>query len=241
MRVAILSDIHGNLEALKAVAGDLERQDVESVICLGDNIGYGPDPDGVVDFIRSNGFESIMGNHEYALADGRGRKWFNFLAAENNEITEELLTATNRHYCMTLPKYMTVGKGHFVHGYPKDNVFRYLHRQSDKVIQTLFATSNASRFFVGHTHLLRMVTMIDGAVKREKLSVGRIRLDQSRKYIFNCGSVGQPRDRDNRAKYLIWDVNGEDVEVRGVDYDFDRTAGKILARGFPRNYADRLR
>ncbi|NOR23501.1 MAG: metallophosphoesterase, partial [Desulforhopalus sp.] len=91
MKVAVLSDIHGNLEAFEAVRADLQQQGADRAICLGDNIGYGPNPDEVVCRLRQLGYTSVLGNHEFALMDERGRRWFNFQAEENNVDTEKLL------------------------------------------------------------------------------------------------------------------------------------------------------
>lgn len=241
MRVAVLSDIHGNFEALQAVDKELRSREIEHVICLGDNIGYGPDPDLVVDYVRTRGFSSIMGNHEFALDDERGRRWLNFQAAENNLATRELLSTENRNYCASLPYYLEFDKSHFVHGYPKENVFRYINRQPDSQLMTLFGKYPSRCFFVGHTHLLQMIVLRNGALSRNKLGCGKVTLQGESRYIFNCGSVGQPRDKDNSAKYLLWDTRLHEVEVRYVPYDYSITIEKIKRRGFPAIYGERLR
>jgi predicted phosphodiesterase len=240
LRIAVLSDIHGNLEALKSVKDDLETQNIDQVICLGDNVGYGPDPESVVSLIREEEYRSVLGNHEFALRDERGRRWLNFQAAENNEATQELLSSENMQYSCSLPGYIEVDGAHFVHGYPKDNVFRYLNRQPDATLLKLFESSHAKLFFIGHTHKLQMITAIKGEVVRGKLEICALDLHSEQKYIFNCGSVGQPRDTDNRAKYLIWDSERQSVEVRAVEYNYKKTMKKIEQRGFPKAYAFRL-
>lgn len=241
MIIAVLSDIHGNLEALEAVSHDLEHRNIDKVICLGDNVGYGPDPEEVVQHIRRKGYDSILGNHEFALMDQRGRRWLNFLAAENNEATERLLSPESLAYCHGLPLFITVADGHFVHAYPPDSVFRYLYRQPDEKIAALFRKETASVFFVGHTHKLQLVTVEKGDVERSRLSRGRIALNADQKYIINCGSVGQPRDGDHQAKYLLWNEDSRELEVRFVDYTREVTMQKIKDRGFPEAYAIRLR
>jgi predicted phosphodiesterase len=241
MRIAVLSDIHGNLEALEAVSADLKLQDTDRVICLGDNIGYGPDPEEVVLHIRRHGYESILGNHEFALNDPRGRRWFNFQAAENNRETEKLLSEKSRKYSCSLPHFLEIENGHFVHGYPPDSVFRYLERQSDENINRLFNKASADIFFLGHTHMLQLVTRHDGGIVRRVLGREEVIFQPGKKYIVNCGSVGQPRDGDNRAKYLLWDCGKGLLEVRFVEYDIKTTMLKIKQRGFPEIYAIRLR
>ncbi len=241
MRIAVLSDIHGNLEALNAVARDLGTCIVDEVICLGDLVGYGPDPEGVVLKVIQLGYTAILGNHEAALASKRARDWLNFQAKENNISTEGLLSEDCLNYCCELPTSVRRGEAVFVHGAPPDSVTIYLYMMKQQHIEKVLANSSDKLFFVGHTHQLKLVSLVDGEVIREKLVPGIQLLDRDRRYFVNCGSVGQPRDGDNRAKYLIWDSDAWSLEVRAVAYDIESTAKKIVSRGFPQAYADRLR
>jgi predicted phosphodiesterase len=241
MKVAVLADIHGNLEAFDAVQRDLVQQGADRVICLGDNIGYGPDPETVVCRLRQLGYSSVLGNHEFALMDKRGRKWLNFQAAENNVETETLLSEASRKYCCSLPLFLVFQGSHFVHGYPLDSVVRYLDKQSDEKIAALFATAQPALYFVGHTHKLVLVSGQKGVITRRILGQETVELDADKKYIVSCGSVGQPRDGDYRAKYILWDIGKHRLTVRFVDYDKLTTMKKIRDRGFPENYALRLR
>ena len=240
VKVAVLADIHGNLEAFEAVSVDLRRQGAERVICLGDNIGYGPDPDEVVRRLRQLGYVSVLGNHEFALMDERGRRWLNFQAAENNIETEKLLSDENKDYCCKLPQFITCKNAHFVHGFPPDSVFRYLERQSDEKIAALFGSTLPTLFFIGHTHRLELVTGHKGVITRRDLGQETVVFEPDKKYIINCGSVGQPRDGDTRAKYFLWDSEKQQIEVRFIDYDKAATIKKIRDRGFPEAYAMRL-
>jgi predicted phosphodiesterase len=240
MKVAILSDIHGNLEALQAVAADINARGADRIICLGDNIGYGPDPEEVVRYIRNQGYESILGNHEFALFDRRARKWMNFQAEENNIVTQKLLSEESLAYCCTLPKVLAFDDGYFVHGFPPASVFRYLNRQPDDRLAALLASAPYSVLFLGHTHRLQLVRMQHDVVIRQALGRGHLVLQAGQKYIINAGSVGQPRDGDNHAKYLLWDRAAATIDVRFVAYDYSATMHKIRDRGFPEAYADRL-
>jgi predicted phosphodiesterase len=241
VKIAVLADIHGNLEAFEAVRADLELRGADRVISLGDNIGYGPDPEAVVCRLRQLGYRSVLGNHEMALGDLRARRWFNFQAAANNIATEKLLSDGNNDYCRGLPAFITYKNAHFVHGYPPASVFRYLDRQSDEKIAALFDKAEASLFFLGHTHRLQLVSGWNGLIIHRALGPETIEFDRDKKYIVNGGSVGQPRDGDNRAKYLLWDVPNRQLEIRFVDYDRNRTMKKIRDLGFPESYALRLR
>lgn len=240
MRVAVLADIHGNFDALQAVVKDLKSVSVDRVISLGDNIGYGPEPDKVAGLLRRSGFESVLGNHEYALFDQRARRWLNFQAAENNEVMEELLSEEHLEFCRNLPFSIEFAGGYFVHGFPKDNVFLYLHRQNDERVAQMFEKLGAEVVFVGHTHRLQLVTYDGKKVSRRKLTRELVTLEKGKRYIVNCGSVGQPRDGDNSAKYVVWNSDAATIEVRYVPYDTEETKKKIKGRGFPEVYALRL-
>lgn len=239
--IAILSDIHANLEALESVVEDLKDRDVDRVICLGDMVGYGPDPDGVIDLIREQGYECILGNHEAAFVKKKYRDWLNFQAKENNEETEQLLSAENLQYCKELPASIIVDDFCFVHGFPPESFLTYLKNCADEVITELFASGGQRLYFTGHTHTLSVVYERDGGIMRRKLACGEMPLDQNGKYILNCGSVGQPRDGNRKAKYLLFDPGEYILEVVCLDYDVEKTIEKVTLRGFPAVYGTRLR
>lgn len=241
MRLAILSDIHSNLEAFQAVCVDLERQKTDGIVCLGDMVGYGPDPEEVVRGVQELQCNTVMGNHEASLLVEKARNWMNFQARENSIRTEQLLSRKSLAFCRSLPQFLHSGDTWFVHGYPPESVFAYLFNQSDNKIAELFVSSDASLFFVGHTHDLKLVWQQQGNVMRSPLFEGRINLSKVHKYIINAGSVGQPRDGDKRAKYLIWDNETRDLDVLFVPYDSRKTIRKIRELGFPDVYAERLR
>jgi predicted phosphodiesterase len=241
MRLAILSDIHGNLEAFQAVLADIERQKPDGMVCLGDMIGYGPDPEKVVQGVQSLHCEAVIGNHEAALTTGQARKMLNFQAKENNLKTERMLSEGSLAYCRSLPKFRNFADAWFVHGYPPDSFFAYLFNIPDKKIIKLFTDSQVSLFFVGHTHDLKIISQEEGEVGRSPLAEGRMHLDKNLKYVINAGSVGQPRDGNNCAKYMIWDSVTWELDVRFVPYDIDKTIEKIKDLEFPDIYAERLR
>jgi len=194
----------------------------------------------VVCRLQQLAYLSVLGNHEFALMDERGRRWLNFQAAENNIETEKLLSVENKKYCCQLPPFLAFANAHFVHGYPPDSVFRYLNRQSDAKIAALFASTSPVLFFLGHTHKLELVTGKNGLITRRALGQETVIFAPDEKYIVNCGSVGQPRDGDSRAKYFLWDSDKRQLEVRFIDYDNEKTMQKIRDRGFPESYAIRL-
>lgn len=241
MRFAILSDIHGNLEALKTVVEDVKIQSPDEVICLGDMIGYGPDPDRVLDLVRAQGFTSVLGNHEGAIVDHKLRNWLNFQSRENNIATHKLLSEVNLNYIAHLPSSLVRGNVRFVHGYPPDSLVTYLHNVSKERLFRLLSQGTEEIYFVGHTHKLSRVCLEGDKVVTHQLFFGKTVIEKEKKHLVNCGSVGQPRDGNNEAKYILFDTEQWSVEVRCIPYDFEVTIKKIEQMGFPQVYGTRLR
>lgn len=237
MRIAVLSDIHGNLEALDAVFSELEAQPPDRIICLGDLIGYGPDPETVINRVTEQAVTCVLGNHEAALSSEKALAWMNFLARENNIATRALLSEHSLAFCAALPKSVSCENGHFVHGCPPDSMLKYLYMLGDEEVVKLVHTLPETRFFVGHTHDLQLITVDQKAVTRNKLGEGVLQLDPRQTYLINVGSVGHPRDGNGKAKYALWDTAADTLEVRGVVYPAHLTAEKIIARGFHKAYA----
>ena len=237
MLTAVLSDIHGNLEALEAVREDLQSFAVSRVVCLGDMIGYGPDPEEVLIQVRTHGALCCMGNHELGASSRAERHWFNATAQKGLDLTRNLLSPDSLAFIAALPRSLVVDGARFVHGFPPESVTSYLFEQTDAAILNWFAQGEGLTF-VGHTHELIKVALVDGRPERREL--GQETTTVSGPTIINAGSVGQPRDGDNRAKYLLWDSQAGTVSVRFVRYDIARTVDKIRRRGFPEYYGTRL-
>lgn len=241
MKVAIISDIHGNIEAFKAVNAHLVEKKVARVVCLGDMVGYGPNPEEVVQLVQTLRFEAVVGNHELSLIKKKERNRLNFMAKENNIATENLLSPKSHDFIRKLPLYYQLRGAYFVHGFPPDSVHSYAHRQSEEVIMNLFSSPTFNYYFVGHTHELGMISYEDGKLIRTSLREGVYVLQPDGKYLINVGSVGQPRDGDKRAKYVVWDMEKSSIQVNYVTYDAGQTIRKIKERGFPESYGLRLK
>ena len=240
MRFAIISDIHGNLEALDQVLADIDSRHIDKIIDLGDNIGYGPDPEQVMDQILDRKIPSILGNHELALMEPELLDWFNPAARESLLKTRKMLSAHSLAFIETMEKSMVMHNCRFVHGFPPDSVTTYLFEVDQLRLEHAFSISMDQLCFTGHTHRLEAVGSDGDKIFRHPLHRGIFQIDPSKKYIFNVGSVGQPRDGDNRAKYVILDDTARTLEARFVPYDIVITAKKIIAAGLPRMHADRL-
>ncbi len=238
MLVAILSDIHGNLEALNAVWADMAAFAVDEIVCLGDMIGYGPNPDEVLQSVRRRGALCCLGNHELGIANPAERSWFNETARKGLDLTASLLSAGSLAYIADLPRFLLLEGARFVHGFPPDSVTDYLFQAKEHRLACWFARGEALTF-VGHTHELVLVSREGDGIERRDLGPGTFRPGAGG-CIVNAGSVGQPRDGNNNAKYLLWDSAAETVEVRFVPYDIATTVARIRERGFPEYYGSRL-
>jgi len=240
MRIAVISDIHGNLNAFRAVLADIETQAVEDVVCLGDTVGYGPEPDECLRLLRAQSISMVLGNHEQALANPRCLDNFNPHAREALLHTATLVSDESMDFIRGLPKALVRHGARFVHGMPPDNPDAYLFQVDEHELRELFMTTPERLTFIGHTHDLALVRFDGGRVTQGELRPGLNPLVPACRYIINIGSVGQPRDGDNRAKWVLWDKKAHSVELRRVAYDYKDTAHKLIARGFNKRYANRL-
>lgn len=241
MRVAILADIHGNYRALEAVLADVAKAGVERIVSLGDNIGYGPEPEEVVRALQAYRVVSVMGNHELGLVS---RSYFNRLHATARQslvITRSLLSTESLAWLQELPPVRSCHGARLVHGCPPQSVTVYLHSPTDTRLQRLFASYPERICFAGHTHAFGCYWQNGDGIGRSTLAIERVRLVAPRRYIILPGSVGQPRDSQGwQAKYLLWDVEEDAIEVRALDYDVHTTIHLLGARGFPATNGKRL-
>lgn len=239
-RIAILSDVHGNFEALKEVLADLDAHSPDAAYCLGDMIGYGPQPQECVDLLRERGVECTMGNHEQGLINIHYLRGFNQPAADVLRRTREMISEDTYQWLVTRPKSIVARGCRFVHGLPPDSVTEYLWKHKDDM-DRVFAGYGEDVCFVGHTHDLMRYTCLKGRAEKHPLPEGGTALETGMRHLVNVGAVGQPRDGDNRAKYALFDPETRTVTLRFVPYDIDKTARLILGHGFHRGFADRLR
>ncbi|NLX19815.1 MAG: metallophosphoesterase [Desulfobulbus sp.] len=241
MKVAILADIHGNFQALKAVLADISRLSVDRIFSLGDNIGYGPEPEEVVQSLIRNGVHSVMGNHELGLASSSYSARFHVTARDSLHLTRSLLSAASLAWLTSLPAFSVWEDTRFVHGCPPESMTVYLFNPSETRLQRVFAAYPESICFAGHIHDLAWHRMENGAVTSSPLPLGRSDLTGQGRHLFLCGSVGQPRDMFNwHAKYVLWDQAAATIEVRDVEYDVQTTVQLLKERGFPGSNAKRL-
>jgi len=241
MRVAIISDIHGNLTGFQEVLKDIEALSIDAIVCLGDNVGYGPEPEQVICRVQERNIPCVMGNHDRAVIDCRHLGWFNPAARKSLQKTITMLSEESLNFIRGMKSSLVIYESRFVHGYPPDSIDTYLFEISSDTIKHTFREMKERICFVGHTHELKLIGF-DGKVSEHiPLQKGIVKhLHKDRKYIVNVGSVGQPRDGNNNAKYAIWDTSEDSLEVRFVPYDIAAVVRKIIAAGLPRVHADHL-
>lgn len=238
MRVAIVSDIHSNIEALDAALAHAEASGaLDAVWCTGDIVGYGADPIPVIARLRALGAVCVAGNHDLAAIAMIGVRDFNPVAAEAALWTATALDAASRAYLRELPLIASVGDFTLVHGTLRRPEWEYL--LDGLQAEAHFALQTTPYSIVGHTHVAMhcaeapVATLVDAA-DGETLALGETRL------ILNPGSVGQPRDGDPRAGYMLYDDAAGTVTWHRVEYDIAAAQRKIIAAGLPEMLATRL-
>ncbi|MBU0712315.1 metallophosphatase family protein [bacterium] len=240
MRIAVLSDIHGNLEAFQAVLDDIHTQDIGKIISLGDLIDYGPDSEIIIqEHIRLN-IASIQGNHENALINIGLLQSFSSIAYNSMKITRKHLSRESKKYIQTLPLFLSFDQMRFVHALPPDSVTRYIDFVPPHILGYIAESYPEPICFVGHTHKLGVYECSQKKVNFFRPAEKQIILNPAFRNIINVGSVGQPRDRDKHAKYAIYDNTLNSLVIRLIDYDAQKTAKKILKLGYPEKNAQRL-
>ena len=252
MKIAVMSCIHGNYEALDAVLIDIERQLAEKIYCVGDLVGYGPYPNEVVELIRSLDIPTVQGcwdediveglnacecSYPSLLAEKRGR-----IAHEwtNKEVHPEV-----RQYLAELPHTLKENNLCFVHGSPSSNHEYLLPEMDAFAALERVLSSNADVLFCGHTHI-PYVRTLDSAQLQVKVHQPQNKEERSisfnapLKRIINVGSVGEPRHGRPNATYVVYDTETEEVILREVEYDYKKTCQAIIDRGLPAIFAWRL-
>jgi len=241
MRYAVISDVHSNLEALQVVIDDFKKENVDKVICCGDIIGYGPNPKECIELISGmKNAEVIMGNHDAAVADKIGTSDFNENAKKAIEINKSLLADGEFAYLSSLKYEHREGGFLFVHGSPREPVMEYLNTPAK--LRENAAVMKERICFVGHTHV-PMVFSMAGAGKEELFALEKENtfvLKDENKYIVNAGSVGQPRDGDNRSCFLYLDTEEKKVTFRRLKYNIEKVREKMKKVNLPEHLANRL-
>jgi predicted phosphodiesterase len=236
MRFAIFSDIHANLEALEAVLADAQKHKCTHFVCLGDVVGYNANPHECVERVRDMDCPIVKGNHDEQASLLKSSTDFNALAEQAIEWTRDNLTDEDKEWLRGLQLQKQVRDFTIVHA-TLDTPAQWGYVFNNLDAAASFTYQNTTVCFFGHTHV-PMVFIRDDGVRRERIE--HVRIDTSKKYFINAGSVGQPRDGNWRAAYCIYDVDNNIVEQLRVKYDLAAAQKKIIKAGLPQMLAERL-
>ncbi len=241
MRIGIFSDIHANYEALSAVLAAFEKESIDDYHCLGDVVGYGGSPDECADIVREIATHTILGNHDAAVAGRMDYSYYYDAARNALDIHAELLDPSNAAWLKDLPysERLEDLDVYLCHGSPvrlEDFDYVFAPEQARECLPIYDELGRLT--LIGHSHLCKVFSLTPGSV--EELPPTDFALKPDRKYIVSVGSVGQPRDYDNRASYVVYDADRGRVEFKRVEYDIEAAAAKVLDAKLERNFAHRL-
>ncbi len=217
MKIAVISDVHGNLPALEAVLDEIGRA---RVYHAGDLVGYNPYPAEVIEIFRGKGIRSVMGNHDNAVLTGNV-SWFNPVAAEAILWTRSQIDDEDRSFLASLPVRIVENDFFMVHGSPINELEEYVFPEDRHLIQRYIRLVERDILILGHTHVPFSMKFPEGLV-------------------FNPGSVGQPRDGNWRASFAILDSSTGEVEIVRVEYPVEKVVREIKRAGLPQILAERL-
>ena len=240
MKIGILSDIHSNSEAIDSVLKNIK--DVDEFICLGDIVGYGADPNYCIEKVKGLNCRCIGGNHDFAVAGKVNINYFNYTARAAILWTSLQLKKENLNFLLNLKNKIELKDNVFaVHGSPENPLLEYI---LDKDTASLiFSKFDFKIYFVGHSHLAGCFSLDENKNQINYMNFsngGHIEINKNKRYIINCGSVGQPRDGNPKASYGIYDLEYGTVNIYRVSYPINLTQKKIINAGLPRSLADRL-
>ena len=241
MKIGIISDIHSNSEAINSVLKNIEK--VDEFICLGDIVGYGADPNYCIEKVKDLNCKCVGGNHDFAVVGKVDINYFNYAARSAILWTSRQLKKDNLSFLLNLSKKIELKDKVFaVHGSLQDPILEYILDKNTASL--IFSKFHFKICFVGHSHLAGCFSFNENNNKIDYINYsngGSIEISKNKRYIINCGSVGQPRDGNPRASYGIYDTNLKKVVIKRVDYPINLTQKKIINAGLPRSLADRLK
>ena len=236
MKYAIIADIHGNLEALETVLEDIKAQNITQIVCLGDVVGYNANPKECLKIVQNLGIPCVKGNHDEYCSSEDHLEGFNPHAAEAVHWTRNQLTTEDRQWLRDLKYSRMVANFTIVHA-TLDAPQRWGYVFDKLAAAASFPYQNTQVCFFGHTHV-PVAFMRDSMVRGGTYS--KFKIDPTKKYFVNVGAVGQPRDNNPKAAYVVFDLDAGTIELRRLDYDIPKTQQKIRAAGLPERLAERL-
>ncbi len=240
MRYAILADVHSNLTALEAVLKDIERRGgVDEFWCLGDIVGYGPDPRSCIEALRGVKLTAVAGNHDLAAVHKLPLTNFNPDGVAAIRWTQGQISPQDREFLAALPRTLEKGEFTLVHGSPRDPIWEYLYSAS--IAASSFGYFNTSYCLVGHIHTPQIFKWEGGECSYVSFRADIGQIMGKHRLIVNPGSVGQPRDGDPCASYAIYDGEAKIMRLHRVPYDFEETQRRIMHHNLPVRLGLRLK
>jgi predicted phosphodiesterase len=236
MRYAIIADIHGNLEAFQTVLADIKTQNIQQIVCLGDVVGYNANPKECLQIVREMNIPCVKGNHDEYCSTDDALEGFNPNAADAVHWTRAQLSDDERQWLRDLKYTRMIASFSIVHA-TLDAPQRWGYVFDKLAAAASFPYQTTPVCFFGHTHV-PVAFMRDTAVRGGTYS--KFKIDPAKKYFINVGAVGQPRDNNPKAAYVIYDTDTGTIELRRLDYDIAAAQKKILAAGLPERLAERL-
>lgn len=240
MRIAFISDIHANLEALEAVLEDIEQQQIDEIVCLGDIVGYGVNPNECVDLVRKQCPTTLLGNHDAAAVELLSTQHFNIHAKIAIEWTTQNLRKESKHFLTSLPLKATKEQLTLVHATPYEpNMWYYITSLEEAAFNFQFFDTPVC--LVGHTHI-PIIIVLDSEKElyvHQNTSIALDSIEGSR-LLINVGSVGQPRDRNPKSCYGIFDSEQGLFSYRRVAYNIQKTQAKMKKCKMPEFLLSRL-
>lgn len=240
MKIGIISDIHSNSEAINCVLKNIEK--VDEFICLGDIVGYGADPNYCIKKIKDLNCRCIGGNHDFGVIGKLTINYFNYTARVAILWTSRQLKNENINFLLSLNKKIQLEDDVFaVHGSPRDPILEYILDKNTASL--IFSKFNFKIYFVGHSHLAGCFSFNENNNQIDSMNFsngGYIEIHKNKRYIINCGSVGQPRDGNPQASYGVYDLRDRVVNIYRVSYPVHLTKSKIINAGLPSVLAERL-
>jgi len=236
MKFAIIADIHANLEAFQVVLEDIKQQQCTHYACLGDVVGYNANPKECLDIVRSMNIPCVKGNHDEYCSTDQPLDGFNPAAAEAVNWTRKQLSEDDRQWLRDLKYVRMVNTFTLVHA-TLDGPQRWGYVFDKLAAAASFTYQNTAVCFFGHTHV-PVAVIRDSMVRGGTYS--KFKGEAGKKYFVNVGAIGQPRDNNPKAAYVVYDLNESTIELRRLDYDIAAAQKKILDAGLPPRLAERL-
>ena len=239
MRIAIISDIHSNVEALTEVLKVIDGQKVDRLVSLGDVVGYGASPNPCCEMVRTNAEVTLLGNHDAAVAGRMDYSFYYDAARHALDWSANVITDENLGWLRSLPYTYRIGDVGFSHGSPiEPRSYEYIFALEQARELMPHAVDLPEVTFIGHSHLCKAFAIGNGEVN--DVVAQKFGIRKGYKYIISVGSVGQPRDYDNRACFVICDTDARTVEYLRVEYDIEASAQRIFDADLALNFGKRL-